>query len=71
MLYYDFYVLQKLADMNNKRVYGASISDNRHYRPRYIYDKKIKAKFTNKVVGIVDAICGELDNMPLHVFGMK
>ena len=39
--------------------------------PRYIDGKKIKSRFTNKGVGVLDELCGGLNNVPLNVFTMK
>ena len=39
--------------------------------PRYIDGKKIKSHFTNKDVGLLDALCGGLNNVHLNVFSMK
>ena len=52
-------------------LYGAAIIENRCYWPHSIDGKKIKTHFISKVVGAVDALHGELDNIPLRVFAMK
>ena len=66
-----FCVLQGFVDIKKKGVYGANIIKNRRYWPNCIGVENIKYHFINKVVGAVDTIFGELENMPLCVFFMK
>ena len=71
VLYSGLYVLQPLVDINKKGVYGAALSKKRRYYMCYINYKNIKAPFADKDVVAMDALCGKLDNVPLHIFDMK
>jgi Transposase IS4 len=52
-------------------VFSAALIKKRRYWPKYIEGEQIKAHFDDKEIGTVDAIRGELDEVPLHVFCMK
>ena len=54
-----------LVDINQKRIYGAALIKKRRYLPHYIFGKNVKVHFSNTVVGAVDEIFGELNNVPL------
>ena len=71
VLYPGFYVLHILVYIKKKGLYGSNIIKKRGYLPHYIYGEKIKSHFTNKGVGVLCEIHGEIDNVPLHVFATK
>ena len=49
-------------------VYGSALTNNRRYWPCYIDVKKAKVHFTKNGVGAMDALRGELENVPLYIF---
>ena len=71
VLDFCFCVLQGLTDMNKKGVCECAIVKNRWYWPHYIDGGKIKSHLKKKGVGVVDALSGEIEKVPLHVFAMK
>ena len=71
VLDYSFCVLQGLVYLKKKEVYGDTIINKRWYSPYYIDGEKIKAHFTNKGVGAMDALCGEIDSVPIHLSAKK
>ena len=66
-----FCVLQGLAYINKKGVYGTDLIKKRWYFPQYTDGIKIMVHFTNKDVVSVDVLHGDLENVPLQVFSMK
>ena len=71
VLYDGLCVLHGFVDIQKKGVYGDSLAKKRHKWPCYIYGENIKDDFTNKGVGAVDELFGELGNVPLYEFSMK
>ena len=71
MLDSGFCVLRELLYLKKKGVYGAALIKKRWYRLRYIDDNKIKSHFNDKDDVAMDALRGDLDNVPLRVFAMK
>ena len=47
------------------------IFNKRKYYACYIYGDKIKDYVTDKVIGSVDELCGELENVSLQTSDMK
>ena len=66
-----FCVLQGLVELKKKGVYAHALIKKRKYWPRHIPGDNIITHFANKEVGDVDAICGELDDIPFYIYGMK
>ena len=58
-------------DITKKVLYGVDIMKRRQYWPRYICNNNIKSHFNNNDVGAMDALRGDLDNVPLCVFAIK
>jgi hypothetical protein len=52
-------------------VFSAALIKKRRYWPKYIDGDRIKQHFQSKAIGAIDALRGELDEVPFHVFGMK
>ena len=66
-----FCVLQGLVELKKKGVYTHALIKKRRYWPRHIPGDDILSHFANKEVGDVDAIRGELDDIPFYIYGMK
>ena len=58
-------------DKNNKVVFVSYLINNRHYRTLYINGDNINAHFSDKCVGAVVVLNGELGNVTLHISYMK
>ena len=65
-----FCVLQGLIELKKKGVYAHALI-KRQYWPKHVPGDNVIAHFTRKQVGDADAICGELDGIPFHIFAMK
>ena len=65
------FVLQGLVCIKKKGVYGEDPIKKMRYWPHYIDGETIKDNFTNKGVGAVDSLRGELENVTLCVFSVK
>ena len=66
-----FCVLQGLVELKKKGVYAHALIKKRRYWPRHIPGDDIIIHFANKEVGDVNAIHGELDDIPFYIYGMK
>ena len=71
VLDYGFCFLQGLLDINKKGVYGSALTNKSPLLPRYIHSEKIKDHFTDKDVGAVDALFGELYHLHIRVLSVK
>ena len=58
-------------NIKNKVLCGSALVNKRRYCLRYIYGKNIKTCFTDKGVGSVDALCGDLESFHFPVFVVK
>ena len=63
-------VLQGLMHIN-KGLYGAALINKGRYCLLYIGVENIKANFNKNSAGTVNALCGDIENMNLHVFSVK
>jgi hypothetical protein len=66
-----FCVVKGIVELKLRGVFSAALIKKRRYWPKYIEGERIKAHFDDKAIGTVDAIRGELDEVPFHVFCMK
>ena len=71
VLGYGFCVLQVLVDIKNHDIYEYAIIMSSRCWPHYIEGNNINKQFSGKSVGGMDALCGDLETFPLHVFYMK
>ena len=58
-------------DIKNHDIYEYAIIMSSRCWPHYIEGNNINKQFSGKAVGGMDALCGDLENFPLHVFYMK
>ena len=66
-----FCVLRGIVELCKKGVFAAAQIMKRHYRPKHIPGEAIVSHFATKDVGHIDALQGQLDGVPFHVFCMK
>ena len=66
-----FCVLQALVELKKCGVYAHALIKKQRYWPKYVPGDAIKEHFTDKVVGSVDALKGQLDGVPFHLYAMK
>ena len=71
VLYFGFRFIQIFLYMKKRGVYGDYFIKKRRKWPFHIDDGKIKAHFTKKCVGAVDALHVELENVLLRIFAIK
>ena len=66
-----FCVLQALVEIKKCGVYAHALIKKRQYWPKYVPGEAIKEHFRDKEVGSVDALKGQLDGVPFHLYAMK
>ena len=66
-----FCVLQGIVELCKKGVFAAAQIKKWHYWPKHIPGEAIVSHFATKDVGHIDALQGQLDGVPFHVFCMK
>ena len=66
-----FCVLKGIVELKKKGVFASALIKKRRYWPKYINGDEIKLEFEDKEVGDSDALPGELDGVPCHIFAMK
>ena len=66
-----FCVLQGIAELRKKGVFGAALIKKRRYWPKYIKGDEIKKHFDDKDVGYVDATKGSLDGVNVEIHCLK
>jgi hypothetical protein len=66
-----FCVVKGIVELKKRGVFSAALIKKRRYWPKYVEGDKIKEHFQDKEIGAVDALRGELDEVPFHIFGMK
>jgi hypothetical protein len=66
-----FCVVKGIVELKKRGVFSAALIKKRRYWPKYIDGDRIKQHFESKDIGAIDALRGELDEVPFHVFGMK
>ena len=64
-------VLQGIVELCKKGVFAAAQIKKWHYWPNHIPGEAIVSHFATKDVGHIDALQGQLDGVPFHVFCMK
>ena len=66
-----FCVLQGIVELCKKGVFAAAQIKKPCYWPKHIPGEAIVLHFATKDVGHIDALQGQLDGVPFHVFCMK
>ena len=66
-----FCVLQAHVELKKCGVYAHALIMKRRYWPKYVPGEAIKEHFRDKEVGSVDALKGQLDGVPFHLYAMK
>ena len=66
-----FCVLQGLVELKKVGVFAHALIKKRQYWPKHVPGQQIIEHFADKTIGFSDAIKGELDRVPFHLYGMK
>jgi len=66
-----FCVLQGIIQLKKVGVFAAALIKKRRYWPKHVDGDAIAAHFADKEIGYTDALPGELDGVPFHLFCMK
>ena len=71
MLDSGFCVLQGLVELKKLGVFAHALIKKRRYWPKHVKGDDIIHHFANKEVGSADALRGQLDGVPVYIYGMK
>ena len=71
MLHSGFCVLQGLVELKKLGVFAHALIKRRRYWPKHVKGDDIIQHFANKEVGSTDALRGQLDGVPVYIYGMK
>ena len=71
MLHSGFCVLQGLVELKKLGVFAHALIKKRRYWPKHVKGDDIIQHFANKEVGSADALRGQLDGVPVYIYGMK
>ena len=66
-----FCVLQGLVELKKLGVFAHALIKKRQYWPKHVKGDDIIQHFANKEVGSADALRGQLDVVPVYIYGMK
>ena len=66
-----FCVLQGLVELKRLGVFAHALIKKRRYWPKHVKGDDIIQHFANKEVGSADALQGQLDGVPVYIYGMK
>ena len=66
-----FCILQGLVELKKVGVFAHALIKKRQYWPKHVPGEQIIQHFADKSIGSSDAIKGELDGVPFHIYGMK
>ena len=66
-----FCVLKGLIELRKRGVFASALIKKRWYWPRYVDGNAINAHMAGKPLGAVDALPGQMDNVPFNIFVMK
>ena len=66
-----FCVLQGLVELKKLGVFAHALIKKRQYWPKHVKGDDIIQHFANKEVGSADALRGQLDGVPVYIYGMK
>ena len=66
-----FCILRAIVELKKGGILAAALIKKRRYWSKHIYGDQINSHFDDKVVGDADSLPGRLDNIPLHIFGVK
>ena len=66
-----FCVLKGLIELRKRGVFASALIKKRRYWPRYVDGNAINAHMAGKPLGAVDALPGQMDNVPFNIFVMK
>ena len=67
----SFCVLQGLVELEKVGVFAHALIKKRQYWLKHVPGQQIIEHFADKSIGFSDAIKGELDRVPFHLYGMK
>ena len=67
----SFCVLQGLVELMKLGVFAHALIKKRRYWPKHVKGDEIIQHFANKEVGSADALRGQLDGVPVYIYGMK
>ena len=66
-----FCILQGLVELEKVGVFTHALIKKRQYWPKHVPGEQIIQHFTDKSVSSSDAIKGESDGVPYHIYSMK
>ena len=66
-----FCVLQGLVELKKLGVFAHAVTNKRRYWSKHVKGDDIIQHFANKEVGSADALRGQLDGVPVYIYGMK
>ena len=66
-----FCVLQGLVELKKLGVFAHALTNKRRYWSKHVKGDDIIQHFANKEVGSADALRGQLDGVPVYIYGMK
>ena len=64
-------MLKGLIELRKRGVFASALIKKRWYWPRYVDGNVINAHMAGKPLGAVDALPGQMDNVPFNIFVMK
>ena len=71
MLDSGFCVLQGLVELKKLGVFAHALTNKRRYWSKHVMGDDIIQHFANKEVGSADALRGQLDGVPVYIYGIK
>ena len=66
-----FCVLQGLVELKKLGVFAHALIKKHRYWPKHVKGDDIIQHFANEEVGSADALQGQLDGVPVYIYGMK